>query len=61
MPVTKSTTKTDQDKFFQERNAATHMRDDLFFLVGWVKADNPDIAKRLEEILENHDKNRVGW
>lgn len=61
MPVTKSTPKTDQDKFFQERNAATEMRDDLFFLVGWLKADNPEISKRLEDILKNHDRNRVGW
>ena len=62
-PMTETTTtpKTDQDKFFQERNAATAMRDDLCFLVGWTKADNPEIAKSLEEILENHDKNRVGW
>ena len=54
-------TTTDQDKFFKERNAAIEMRDDLFFLVGWTKADNPEIAKRLEDILKNHDRNRVGW
>lgn len=60
--MTETTTETtDQDKFFKERNAATEMRYDLLFLVGWTKADNPDIAKRLEDILKNHDRNRVDW
>jgi hypothetical protein len=60
--MTETTTETtSQDKFFKERNAAIEMRDDLFFLVGWTKADNPEISKRLEDILKNHDRNRVGW
>lgn len=59
-PIMTETT-TDQDKFFKERKAAIEMRDDLFFLVGWTKADNPEIAKRLEDILKNHDRNRVNW
>ena len=58
-PIMTETT-TDQDKFFKERNAAIEIRDDLFFLVGWTKADNPEIAKRLEDIIKNHDRNRVG-
>ncbi len=53
-----TTTKTDLDKFYTERNAATAMRDDLNFLVGWTKADNPEIAKRLETILTQHAENR---
>ena len=60
--MTETTTETtSQDKFFKERKAAIEMRDDLFFLVGWTKADNPEISKRLEDILKNHDRNRVGW
>ena len=53
-----TTTKTDLDKFYTERNAATAMRDDLSFLVGFTKADNPEIAKRLEAILTQHEQNK---
>ena len=51
-------TRTDLDKFNQERNAATCMRDRISFLVGWTKADNPEIAERLQEILTQHQENR---
>ncbi len=51
-------TKTDLDKFFKERSAATAMRDDLHFLVGWTMADNPEIAERLQKILKQHEENR---
>lgn len=51
--------KTDFDRFVKERNAATQLRDDLCFLVGWTKSDNPEISEKLEELLKNHDKNRV--
>tara|TARA_Y100000004_G_scaffold18742_1_gene19270 strand:- start:402 stop:680 length:279 start_codon:yes stop_codon:yes gene_type:complete len=58
--MTETTTKkTDQEKFFQERDAATEMRDDLCWLVGWTKADNPEISKRIKDILDNHKRNRV--
>jgi hypothetical protein len=50
---------TDFDKFVKERNAAIHMRDELCFLVGWTSSDNPEIAKKLEDILDKHDENRV--
>lgn len=50
---------TDFDRFVKERNAATQLRDDLCFLVGWTKSDNPEISEKLEELLKNHDKNRV--
>ncbi len=57
--MTETTTpKTDFDKFCKERTAATAMRDDLAFLIGWTKADNPEIAKRLEAILTQHTENR---
>tara|TARA_Y100000401_G_scaffold60309_1_gene47816 strand:- start:164 stop:367 length:204 start_codon:yes stop_codon:yes gene_type:complete len=51
-------TRTDLDRFYQERNAATCMRDGISFLIGWTKADNPEIAKRLEAILTQHTENR---
>ena len=51
--------KTDFGRFVKERNAATQLRDDLCFLVGWTKSDNPEISEKLEELLKNHDKNRV--
>ena len=56
MTETKTTPRTDLDKFYTERNAATAMRDDLFFLVGYC--DNPEMAKRLEAILTQHAENR---
>lgn len=60
--MTETTTETtSQDKFFKECKAADEMRDDLFFLVGWTKVDNPDISKRLEDILKNHGRNRASW
>lgn len=58
MTETKTTPSTDLDKFYTERNAATAMRDDLFFLVGWTCVDQPEIAKRLEAILTQHKENR---
>ena len=51
-------TKSDFEQLLQEQTAATLMRDDIAFLIGWTKADNPEIAKRLEDILANHTKNR---
>ena len=61
MKITKTdweNTRTDLDRFNLERNAATCMRDELSFLIGWTKADNPEIAKRLEAILTQHTENR---
>ena len=51
-------TKSDFEQFLAEQSAATLMRDDISFLIGWTKADNPEIAQRLEDILANHTKNR---
>ena len=50
--------KSDFEQFLQEQTAATLMRDDIAFLIGWTKADNPEIAKRLEDILAKHTENR---
>jgi len=60
--MTETTTETTiQDKLYKERKAADEMRSDLFFLVGWTKMDNPDISRRLEDILKNHGRNRASW
>jgi len=50
--------KTDFEKLTEERNAATLLRDELSFLVGWTKADNPDVAEKLEKALKMHEENR---
>ena len=50
--------KTDFEKLMKERSAAVLLRDDIAFMIGWTKADNPEISERLEEILKNHDENR---
>lgn len=49
---------TDFDRFVKERDAATLMRDELCFLVGWTSADNPEISKKIQDILDIHDKSR---
>ena len=52
---------TDYDKFNQERLAATLLRDDLCFLVGYTAID-PDlrvINKRLQKALDEHEASRV--
>ena len=55
---TKETKKSDLDKFHTERNAAQVMRDDLCFLVGWIKSDCPQGASAIERILKAHEQNR---
>tara|TARA_R100001224_G_scaffold46902_1_gene27041 strand:- start:187 stop:360 length:174 start_codon:yes stop_codon:yes gene_type:complete len=50
--------KTDYEKLLEERNAATDLRDDIAFMIGWTKADDPEISERLEEILKKHEENR---
>ena len=52
---------TDYDKFNQERLAATLLRDELCFLVGFT-ANDPDlrvINKRLQKALDEHEASRV--
>jgi hypothetical protein len=50
--------KTDFEKLQEERTAATLLRDELSFLVGWTKADNPDVAEKLEKALKMHEEAR---
>ena len=45
-------------QLLHEQNAVALMRDDIAFLIGWTKADNPAIAQKLEQILSNHNKKR---
>ncbi len=49
---------TDFDRFVKERDAANLMRDELCFLTGWTSVDNPEISKKIQDILDIHDKNR---
>jgi len=50
--------KTDFEKLLKERNAAQFLRDDICFIVGTCRADNPDIADKLEAILAAHQEIR---
>jgi|TARA_A100001391_G_scaffold141334_1_gene99181 hypothetical protein len=50
--------KTDFEKLQEERAAATLLRDELSFLVGWTKSDNPEIAEKLEKALKMHEEAR---
>ena len=54
----KSMPKTDFEKLTEERSAATLLRDELCFLIGWTKSDNPDIAEKLEKALKMHEEAR---
>ena len=56
--TTTTTRRSDFDKFTKERSAAQVMRDDLFFLMGWIKSDCPHGAKALARILNAHEQNR---
>ena len=51
-------TKSHLDQLLHEQNAVALLRDDITFLIGWTRADNPEIAKRLEDIIANHDRKR---
>ena len=52
--------KTDYDKFVEERNAATLLRDELMFLVGYTANDPDDrvINERLKAALKHHEEAR---
>ena len=54
----KSMPNTDFEKLTEERSAATLLRDELCFLIGWTKADNPEIAEKLEKALKMHEEAR---
>lgn len=48
----------DFKKLLQERLAANILRDEMCYLVGWTKADHPEIAERLKKALKEHDEQR---
>ena len=54
--------KTDYDKFYEERNAATLLRDELCWIVGYTTGrDDPilrHVHERLEKALKEHDAKR---
>ena len=50
--------KTEFDKLLKERSAAQLLRDDICFIIGACRADNPDIAEKLEAALTSHDNDR---
>ena len=50
--------KTDFEKLTEERSAATLLRDEISFMIGWTKADNPEISERLEKALKMHEEAR---
>jgi hypothetical protein len=50
--------KTDFEKLLEERSAATLLRDEMCFLVGYTKAEHPEIAERLEKALKEHEEKR---
>jgi len=50
--------KTDFEKLQEERSAAVLLRDDICFIIGSCRSDNPDISERLEAALAAHSDNR---
>ena len=56
MEMTKK--KTDFEKLQEERAAATLLRDEISFIVGFTKASNPEISEGLEKALKMHEKAR---
>ena len=56
MEMTKK--KTDFEKLQEERAAATLLRDEISFIVGFTKASNPEISEGLEKALKMHEEAR---
>lgn len=56
--MTETETNTDYDRFNNERNAANAMRDELFFITGLLKLDNPEVSERIEKTLNKHKQER---
>tara|TARA_R110002020_G_scaffold369320_2_gene581140 strand:- start:901 stop:1083 length:183 start_codon:yes stop_codon:yes gene_type:complete len=55
----------DFDRFVKERNAAAHLRDGLFYLIGQLKGEE-DVAaihvnNQLEALLDTHKKARADF
>jgi len=49
---------TEFARLMKERSAAQILRDDICFIIGSCRADNPDISEQLEKALASHDENR---
>jgi hypothetical protein len=57
MTETNTTTEnTDRDRFIKESNAATAMRLEISYITGL--SSDPEISKRLEEVLDKHKQDR---
>ena len=50
--------KTDFEKLTEERTAATLLRDEISFIIGFTKASNPEISEGLENALKMHEEAR---
>tara|TARA_R110002049_G_scaffold281770_1_gene461430 strand:+ start:69 stop:242 length:174 start_codon:yes stop_codon:yes gene_type:complete len=50
--------KTDFEKLQEERTAATLLRDEIAFIIGFTKASNPEISEGLEKALKMHETAR---
>ena len=50
--------KTDFEKLQEERTAATLLRDEIAFIIGFTKASNPEISEGLEKALKMHEEAR---
>jgi len=57
--ATITTEKTDYDKFLEERNAATLLRDQLFWLLGYMDAQDDKVVRdKLKKALKEHEETR---
>jgi len=50
--------KTDFERLTEERTAATLLRDEISFIIGFTKASNPEISEGLENALKMHEEAR---
>ena len=50
--------KTDFERLTEERTAATLLRDEISFIIGFTKASNPEISEGLEKALKMHEEAR---
>jgi len=50
--------KTDFERLTEERTAATLLRDEISFIIGFTKDSNPEISEGLEKALKMHEEAR---
>ena len=50
--------KTDFERLTEERTAATLLRDEISFIIGFTRASNPEISEGLEKALKMHEEAR---